>query len=93
MTAKPEPRNKPDLGQSKSFELILFNDDFHSFEFVIEKLIRHCKHSETQAEQCAYIAHHKGECSILMGKEITIEEISHKLAFEGLIVDVREVVV
>ena len=93
MTAKPEQRKNFELSQSKSFELILLNDDFHTFEFVIEKLVRHCKHSEEQAEQCALITHHKGESSILMGEEEYIEEISGKLAFEGLIVDVRKVTV
>ena len=93
MTAKPEEIRRSELSQSKSFELILFNDDFHTFEFVIEKLIRHCKHSPEQAEQCALIAHHKDESSILMGAEEFIEEISGKLGFEGLIVDIRKVTV
>ena len=73
------------------FELILFNDDFHQFDFVIEKLKQHCGHSPEQAEQSALIAHHKGECSILLGSEERIDQVRKKLEFEGLIVDSRKV--
>lgn len=76
-----------------SFELILLNDDYHHFDFVIEKLKQHCSHSPEQAEQSALIAHHKGECSILIGNEEHISKIRKKLEFEGLIVDTRKVTV
>jgi len=93
MTELPKEIKKMLSEEGDSFELILFNDDFHQFDFVIDKLKQHCGHSPEQAEQCAFIAHHKGESSILMGGENRIEKIKNKLALEGLIVDSRKVTV
>ncbi len=47
--------------------LILFNDDFNTFEFVIETLIDVCKHEPEQAEQCTIIVHFKGKCAVKSG--------------------------
>ena len=48
-------------------ELILYNDDVNTFEFVIESLIEVCGHYPEQAEQCALVAHTKGKCVIKTG--------------------------
>ncbi len=53
------------LEDSKS--LILFNDDFNTFDFVIDTLIDVCGHDHLQAEQCALIVHHKGKCAVKSG--------------------------
>ena len=43
-------------------KLVLFNDDVHSFEFVIDALMDVCGHELLQAEQCTIIVHYKGKC-------------------------------
>lgn len=48
-------------------ELILFNDDVNTFDFVIETLIEVCGHEPVQAEQCALIAHYNGKCAVKSG--------------------------
>ncbi|MCI0750873.1 MAG: ATP-dependent Clp protease adaptor ClpS [Flammeovirgaceae bacterium] len=48
-------------------ELVVFNDDFNTFDHVIETLIRVCKHSPEQAEQCTWLIHHKGKCAVKSG--------------------------
>jgi len=48
-------------------EIILFNDDVNTFDFVIETLIDVCGHEATQAEQCALIVHHNGKCAVKSG--------------------------
>ena len=48
-------------------ELILHNDDFNTFDFVIESLIVVCGHEPEQAEQCAIITHLHGKCLIKTG--------------------------
>ncbi|MEZ5196253.1 MAG: ATP-dependent Clp protease adaptor ClpS [Bacteroidales bacterium] len=53
-------------------ELILFNDDVNTFDFVIETLIDVCGHDALQAEQCALVAHHNGKCAVLSG---TVNEL------------------
>lgn len=48
-------------------DLIVFNDDVNTFEHVTETLIRICKHSAEQAEQCTWIIHYKGKCTVKTG--------------------------
>ena len=48
-------------------DLVVFNDDVNTFEHVIETLIRVCKHTAEQAEQCTLLIHHKGKCAVKSG--------------------------
>ena len=45
-------------------DLIIYNDDVNTFEFVIESIVKICEHSTIQAEQCTWIIHHNGKCSV-----------------------------
>ncbi len=47
--------------------LILYNDDHNTFDFIIESLIEVCEHDMLQAENCALIAHYKGRCKVKRG--------------------------
>ncbi len=47
--------------------LVVFNDDFNSFDHVIATLIKVCKHSPEQAEQCTLLIHNKGKCAVKNG--------------------------
>jgi ATP-dependent Clp protease adaptor protein ClpS len=48
-------------------EIVLYNDDVNTFDHVILTLIRVCKHTEEQAEQCALLVHYKGKCIVKTG--------------------------
>jgi ATP-dependent Clp protease adaptor protein ClpS len=48
-------------------DLVVFNDDFNTFEHVIDTLIKVCKHSIEQAEHCTWLIHHKGQCTVKSG--------------------------
>jgi ATP-dependent Clp protease adaptor protein ClpS len=48
-------------------EIVLFNDDVNTFDHVIDTLIRVCKHTAEQAEQCAILVHYKGKCTVKTG--------------------------
>ena len=48
-------------------DLIVFNDDFNTFDHVINTLVKVCKHSIIQAEQCTHIIHYRGKCSVKKG--------------------------
>lgn len=41
-------------------DLIVYNDDVNTFDHVINTLIKVCKHSPEQAEQCTLLVHYKG---------------------------------
>lgn len=65
-------------------EIILHNDDVNSFDYVIELLIKYCQHSPIQAEQCAYLTHYNGKCSIKQGELYKLKPISETLNERGL---------
>lgn len=48
-------------------DLVVFNDDVNTFEYVIETLIKVCKHTPEQAEQCTLLIHYKGKCAVKNG--------------------------
>ena len=54
-------------------DLIVFNDEVNTFDFVIETLIDVCGHSAEQAEQCTLLIHFKGKCAVKKG---TFEELA-----------------
>jgi ATP-dependent Clp protease adaptor protein ClpS len=47
--------------------LTLFNDEEHSFDYVIDALIEVCNHTLEQATQCTFITHYKGTCEVKKG--------------------------
>jgi ATP-dependent Clp protease adaptor protein ClpS len=48
-------------------DLVVFNDDVNTFDHVINTLIKVCKHSQEQAEQCTMLIHYKGKCTVKNG--------------------------
>ncbi len=48
-------------------DLLVYNDDYNTFEHVIQTLIKVCKHSVEQAEQCTWLIHYKGKCAVKRG--------------------------
>jgi ATP-dependent Clp protease adaptor protein ClpS len=73
----PEYENELDLlvQESEGHELVLFNDDVNTFDWVISSLVEVCDHEVLQAEQCALIVHTKGKCGVKNG---TYEELEPK---------------
>ena len=53
---------------SQPFQLIVWNDEVNTFEWVIETLEEVCGHTHEQAEQCAYIIHFKGKYAVKQGE-------------------------
>jgi ATP-dependent Clp protease adaptor protein ClpS len=47
--------------------LIVFNDDYNTFDHVIQTLVKVCKHSYQQAEQCTWLIHYQGKCTVKTG--------------------------
>lgn len=73
---------------SQERELILFNDDVNTFEFVIQTLIDVCEHEPEQAEQCAMIAHFKGKCGVKKGAFDLLKSKHRKMSDAGLTVEI-----
>jgi len=64
--------------------LIVWNDDVNTFEWVIETLVEVCGHSEEQAEQCAYIIHFQGKCSVKKGDYEKLKGMCDKITDRGI---------
>ncbi|MBA3706677.1 MAG: ATP-dependent Clp protease adaptor ClpS [Bacteroidetes bacterium] len=70
-------------------QIILYNDDYNTFDFVIESLIKICKHDSIQAEQCTYLVHYKGKCSVKKGSYEDLEPICTALLEKGLTAEIE----
>lgn len=67
-----------------SRSLILYNDDVNTFDFVIQTLVEVCEHNVLQAEQCAYLVHYTGKCSVKSGEFDTLKPMCEALLEKGL---------
>ena len=70
--------------------LLLHNDPYNSFDYIIQTLVEECKHDTTQAEQCAILTHHKGKCEIMKGDLFELQKIKNILHKRGLTVTIVE---
>jgi len=61
------------------YKLVLYNDDVHTFDYVIDSLIEICKHTLEQAEQCTILVHYKGKCTVKTGSLDLLKPMHEKL--------------
>ena len=64
--------------------LVIYNDDFNTFDHVIDSLIKVCKHDPIQAEQCTFLIHYKGKCSVKKGSYEELEPMCTALLERGI---------
>ena len=64
--------------------LVIYNDDVNTFDFVIETLIDICNHDRLQAEQCTFLIHYKGKCSVKDGEFDRLRPMCEALLDRGL---------
>ena len=79
----------PDEVEVAGKQIILYNDDFNTFDFVIESLIKVCKHDAIQAEQCTFLVHYKGKCSVKKGSYEVLEKYCTALLERGLTAEIE----
>ncbi len=64
--------------------VVIYNDDFNTFEHVIATLIKVCKHTNEQAEQCTWLIHHKGKCAVKSGEFEKLVPIKNAICDAGI---------
>ncbi|MBK6775372.1 MAG: ATP-dependent Clp protease adaptor ClpS [Flavobacteriales bacterium] len=74
---------------SSSHEIVLHNDDVNTFSHVIISLMEVCSHEPLQAEQCAWIVHNNGKCSVKRGAYDDLEPMCSALQIRGLSADIN----
>ncbi len=83
-TNQPDLKEQVDTGTGQKSFLVLHNDDFHTFDFVIETLVNVCELDEIQAEQCTYLIHYKGKCDVKKGSLNFLKPFKDALVERGL---------
>jgi ATP-dependent Clp protease adaptor protein ClpS len=53
-------------------DLIVYNDEINTFDHVISTLVKVCKHTSEQAEQCTLLVHYKGKCAVKKGSFVDL---------------------
>lgn len=71
--------------------LIVHNDEVNTFDWVAETLVDICKHSWEQAEQCAYIIHHKGKYAVKHGNLDKLRAMKDAITDRGISATVEAV--
>ncbi|MFT5819318.1 MAG: ATP-dependent Clp protease adaptor protein ClpS [Crocinitomix sp.] len=64
--------------------LIIYNDDFNTFDHVIDALVKVCKHEIIQAEQCTWIIHYNGKCAVKEGGMSDLLPMRRALSERGI---------
>jgi ATP-dependent Clp protease adaptor protein ClpS len=64
--------------------VVVYNDDFNTFEHVIATLKKVCKHTQEQAEQCTYLVHYKGKCAVKSGEMNQLKPIKNAICEAGI---------
>lgn len=72
------------LQETTEHEIVLYNDDVNTFDFVIDSLVTVCDHTLEQAEQCTILVHYKGKCAVKTGEYKDLEPRCTKLLELGL---------
>lgn len=75
-----------------TYNLIVWNDDKNTFEWVIETLIDICGHTHEQAEQCAYIIHFNGKYAVKNGDYEILKPMRESITDRGINATIEEIV-
>lgn len=67
-----------------SYQLVVYNDDVNTFEWVIESLMEICGHTHEQATQCSMIIHFKGKYAVKHGDELKLIPMKDALLDRGI---------
>jgi ATP-dependent Clp protease adaptor protein ClpS len=73
-----------DLEEQEPKNLTIFNDDFNTFDHVINTLVKVCKHSLQQAEQCTWLIHYRGKCIVKTGNFRKLKPMRDSICDAGI---------
>jgi ATP-dependent Clp protease adaptor protein ClpS len=72
--------------------LIVWNDEVNTFQWVIDTLMEVCGHSYEQAEQCSYIIHFQGKYAVKKGGYDELKSMCDAITDRGIGATVEMVV-
>lgn len=65
-------------------QIVVYNDDFNTFDHVISTLMRVCRHTPEQAEQCTWLIHYKGKCGVKSGAYEELKPMKNAICEAGI---------
>ena len=65
-------------------ELIVYNDDFNTFDWVIQSFMDVCSHTFEQSEQLSLLVHYKGKATVKTGVLDELKPLKDALVDRGL---------
>ncbi|MEN8249667.1 MAG: ATP-dependent Clp protease adaptor ClpS [Bacteroidota bacterium] len=65
-------------------QVVVYNDDINTFDHVINTLIKVCRHTQEQAEQCTWIIHYKGKCAVKSGSRTELVPVKDAICDAGI---------
>ena len=89
MEYTPEFSSHKNKTNIKTKSLILLNDDFNDFDYVIDCLVLVCNFTPMQAEQLSYITHYKGKSVIKNGSFTDMINLKKDLTIYGLLLEIQ----
>lgn len=79
-----------DIGTGSPAQIVVYNDDHNTFEWVIECFMQVLQHASEQAEQLALIIHNKGRATVKSGVKAVLVPLCVALVDRGLSAEVEE---
>lgn len=75
--------------EDREKEIIVYNDEVNTFDYVIQMLMQICDHDLLQAEQCTLLIHYKGKCAVKTGSYEDLEPCCSNLLEAGLSAEIQ----
>lgn len=69
---------------TETAQLIVYNDDFNTFDWVIQCFMEVCNHTFIQAEQLSMFVHFKGKAAVKTGSFTELKPMKDALVERGL---------
>jgi ATP-dependent Clp protease adaptor protein ClpS len=73
-----------DITTGERTQLIVFNDDYNTFDWVIKCFVEVCNHTEEQSEQLSLLVHFKGKATVKTGAMSILKPMKDALIDRGL---------
>lgn len=71
-------------------KIVVYNDDYNTFDWVIQSFVEVCRHNAAQAEQLSYLIHFKGKATVKTGSKKELQPIKDALIDRGLSAVIEE---
>ncbi|TAN15026.1 MAG: ATP-dependent Clp protease adaptor ClpS [Chitinophagaceae bacterium] len=76
--------------EATDWQLIVWNDEVNTFDWVIKSLVEICHHTMEQAEQCALFVHFKGKYAVKRGDFELLHPMCEALLDRGITATIEE---